>query len=197
MAKMRPMSVLLILVSSGISILIGVLLDRGSPGGTSNYRAVYYGVRCLIHRVDPYNPDGFLRVYAAESGEFPSAPARRHLFLRAVPVCVNLPTTLFLVAPLALLPWGLSRILWLTLIGLSLTLAGLLMFDIAAEFAPGVSLGQGIDTIRGLERTLHLPDDIRAEFRGEAGEATKAGIQQLLLFLAAMFAVYVVLGVLY
>jgi hypothetical protein len=140
MAKMRAMSVLLILVSSGISILIGVLLDRGSPGGTSNYRAVYYGARCLIDRADPYNPDGFLRVYAAESGEFPSAPAKRHLFLRAVPVCVNLPTTLFLVAPLALLPWGLSHILWLTLIGLSLTLAGLLMFDIAGEFAPGVSL---------------------------------------------------------
>jgi multidrug efflux pump len=68
---------------------------------------------------------------------------------------------------------------------------------ISFDLAPGVSLGQGIATIRSLERTLHLPDDIRAEFRGEAGEATKAGLQQLLLFLAAVFAVYVVLGVLY
>jgi hypothetical protein len=134
------MSVLLILISSGISILIGVLLDRGSPGGTSNYRAVYYGARCLIQRADPYNPDGFLRVYTAESGEFPSAPARRYLFLRSVPVCVNLPTALFLVAPLALLPWSVSHLLWLSLIGLCLTLAGLLVFDIAREFAPRVSL---------------------------------------------------------
>jgi multidrug efflux pump len=68
---------------------------------------------------------------------------------------------------------------------------------ISFDTLPGVSIGDAIAAIRGLERTLHLPDDIRAEFRGEAGEATKAGTQQLLLFLAAIFAVYVVLGVLY
>ncbi len=68
-----------------------------------------------------------------------------------------------------------------------------LSFDVV----PGVSIGQAIAAIRGLERAAHLPDDIRAEFRGEAGEATKTGMQQLLLFAAAIFAVYVVLGVLY
>ena len=68
---------------------------------------------------------------------------------------------------------------------------------ISFDTLPGVSIGDAIAAIRGLERTLHLPDDIRAEFRGEAGEATKDGTQQLLLFLAAIFAVYVVLGVLY
>src|SRR6516165_8827508 len=83
MARMRPMSVLLILLSSGISMLTGVMLDRGSPGGTSNYRAIYYGARCLIHRADPYNPAEFLRVYKLESGEFPSFPPKRYLFLRS------------------------------------------------------------------------------------------------------------------
>jgi hydrophobe/amphiphile efflux-1 (HAE1) family protein len=68
---------------------------------------------------------------------------------------------------------------------------------ISFDTVPGVSIGQAIDSIRGLERTTHLPDDIRAEFRGEAGEATKTGSQQLWLFLTAIFAVYVVLGVLY
>jgi hypothetical protein len=140
MRKMRPMSVFLILLSSGISILSGVLLDRGSPAGTSNFRAVYYGARCLIDRTDPYKPAEFLRVYSTESGEFPFTPAKRHLFLRAVPVCVNLPTTLFLVTPLALIPWSVSHVLWLTAIALCFTLAGLLTFDIAGEYAPGVSL---------------------------------------------------------
>ena len=68
---------------------------------------------------------------------------------------------------------------------------------ISFDTLPGVSISQAIEAVRGLERSLHLPDDIRAQFRGEAGEATKAGMQQLLLFLAAIFAVYVVLGVLY
>jgi multidrug efflux pump subunit AcrB len=68
---------------------------------------------------------------------------------------------------------------------------------ISFDTVPGVSIGQAIGSIRALERSLHLPDDIHAEFRGEAGEATKTGAQQMLLFLAAIFAVYVVLGVLY
>jgi hypothetical protein len=140
MAKMRPMSVLLILLSSGISILSGVLLDHSSPGTTANYRAIYYGARCLIKHSDPYNPEDFLRVYSAESGEFPSAPVRRQFFLRAVPVCVNLPTTLFLVAPLALLTWGPSHVIWLILIGCSITAAALLAYDLAREYAPGVAL---------------------------------------------------------
>jgi multidrug efflux pump len=62
---------------------------------------------------------------------------------------------------------------------------------------PGVSIGEAIASIRALERSLHLPDDIHAEFRGEAAEATKANTQQLLLFAAAIFSVYIVLGVLY
>ena len=68
---------------------------------------------------------------------------------------------------------------------------------ISFDTVPGVSIGQAISAIRGLERSLHLPDDIHADFRGEAGEATRTGTQQLLLFLAAAFSVYIVLGVLY
>jgi multidrug efflux pump subunit AcrB len=68
---------------------------------------------------------------------------------------------------------------------------------ISFDTVPGVSIGQAITSIRSLESSLHLPDDIHAEFRGEAGEATKANAQQLLLFAAAIFSVYIVLGVLY
>jgi hypothetical protein len=140
MQNIRSMSVFLILLSSGISILSGVLLDRTSSGGTENYRAVYYGARCLIHRSDPYQACEFLRVYAAESGEFPSDPFKKFLFLRAVSICVNLPTTLFLVASLAILPWGVSHVLWLALISVSFTIAAFLVHDLARIYAPRVSL---------------------------------------------------------
>lgn len=140
MAKIRPISLFLILLSSGFSLLTGFLLDRTSPGGTANYRAVYYGARCVIDRADPYSPDNFLRVYTSESGEFPTSPSKRQLFLRAVMVCVNLPTTLFLVAPLALISWGPSHLIWLLLSGCGFTLAGVLAYDLAREFAPGLAL---------------------------------------------------------
>jgi multidrug efflux pump len=68
---------------------------------------------------------------------------------------------------------------------------------ISFDVVPGISIGQAIASIRALERAAHLPDDVHAEFTGEAGEATKTGTQQLLLLLAAIFAVYIVLGVLY
>lgn len=121
-------------------MLSGILLDRGSSGGTANFRAVYYGARCILNRADPYQPNEFLRIYRAESGEFPSNPGKKLLFLRAVPICVNLPTTLFLVVPLAMLPWGSAHVLWLFLIAACLTTAGLMAFDLAKDYAPKLSL---------------------------------------------------------
>jgi hypothetical protein len=140
MANIRSASVFLILFSSGISILLGVLVDRSSPVGFENYRAVYYGARCLIDSRDPYRAGEFVRVYATESGEFPSDPFKKFLFLRAVSICVNLPTTLFLVASLAILPWGLSHVIWLALISVSFTIAAFLVHDLARTYAPRVSL---------------------------------------------------------
>lgn len=139
MAK-RSMNIVLILLSCGVSFLTGVLLDRTSPGGTENYRAIYYGARCLLNHGDPYNPADFERVYLAESGELPVSAAKRQLFLRATMVCVNLPTTLFLVLPLALLPWSLSHVLWLFLIACSLSVAALLAYDLASDYATGPAL---------------------------------------------------------
>jgi hypothetical protein len=134
------MTVLFILLSSGFSIALGIMLDHGSGGTTSSYRAVYYGARCIIDHADPYDPNEFLRVYHAESNAVPSEPVHKHLFLRAVMVCVNLPTTLFLVLPLALIPWGPSHIIWLAMIAVTLTLAAILVFDLASDKAPTLSL---------------------------------------------------------
>jgi multidrug efflux pump len=62
---------------------------------------------------------------------------------------------------------------------------------------PGVSIGDAIDAIRAAQADVLLPDDIKADFRGEAAEATKSRMKQALLYLGAVFAVYVILGILY
>jgi multidrug efflux pump subunit AcrB len=61
----------------------------------------------------------------------------------------------------------------------------------------GVAIGDAIGAIRAAEATLRMPADIKATFRGEAAEASTSWIKQSLLFLAAVFALYVVLGMLY
>jgi multidrug efflux pump len=68
-----------------------------------------------------------------------------------------------------------------------------LSFDIR----PGVAVGDAIAAIRSLEENVHLPDHIKAEFRGEAAEASTSGRKQMLLFVGAIFAIYVILGILY
>ncbi|OAS23024.1 efflux RND transporter permease subunit [Methylobacterium platani] len=61
----------------------------------------------------------------------------------------------------------------------------------------GVAIGAALAAIRAAEATLHLPGEIKTGFRGEAAEAGKSGTRQMLLFLGAVAAIYVVLGVLY
>lgn len=65
------------------------------------------------------------------------------------------------------------------------------------DLRPGVSIGEAITKIRAAAANAHLPDDVKAEFRGEAAEASKSWMKQALLFLAAVFTIYVVLGMLY
>lgn len=130
----------LILLSCGISILWSLALGSFAKGGSLDFQAVYYGSRCLIEHRDPYSESSFLKVFSSDGGEFPTDSANLHIFRRAVPFCINLPTTLLLVAPFASLSWQSARVLWLTLLAASLTLAAFLMHDLGANNSPGKSL---------------------------------------------------------
>jgi len=61
----------------------------------------------------------------------------------------------------------------------------------------GVSIGQAEAAIRQLEVQVGLPSDIKAEFSGMARLAEQTTQTQPLLFLAAIIAVYIILGMLY
>lgn len=68
---------------------------------------------------------------------------------------------------------------------------------ISFDTAPGVSIGEAINSIRTAQATVQLPDDIKAEFRGEAAAASQSWLTQALLFVGAIFTIYVLLGMLY
>jgi multidrug efflux pump subunit AcrB len=68
-----------------------------------------------------------------------------------------------------------------------------LSFDVA----PDVAIGDALSAIEDAARALHLPDEIKGGFRGEALAASNASMHQAALFVAAVIAVYVVLGILY
>ena len=131
---------LLLLLSGGISIVWGSFIEHNSPGRMADFKAIYYGARCLIHHSDPYKEAEFLSVYQAEGGEFPLDPTLSRLFRRAVPVCINLPTALLLAAPFSILGWGAAHLMWMILTVASLMLAAYLIWTLSARWSPGVSI---------------------------------------------------------
>jgi hydrophobe/amphiphile efflux-1 (HAE1) family protein len=65
------------------------------------------------------------------------------------------------------------------------------------NLAPGVALGQAVAAIEQLERTLGKPDTLRTSFQGNAQAFQATLATQPYLILAAIIAVYIVLGLLY
>ena len=68
---------------------------------------------------------------------------------------------------------------------------------ISFDTKPDVPIGAAITAIRAAEVAARLPDEVKAEFRGEAKEADNSSWRQLALFAAAIVAIYIALGVLY
>jgi HAE1 family hydrophobic/amphiphilic exporter-1 len=68
---------------------------------------------------------------------------------------------------------------------------------ISFNLAPGYSLGQAVDAIQKLERDERLPPTITTGFQGTAQVFQDSLKGQWVLLLAAIFAAYVILGILY
>src|SRR5204862_431751 len=68
---------------------------------------------------------------------------------------------------------------------------------ISFNLAPGFSLGQAVDAIKAVEREARLPASISTGFQGTAAVFQESLKGQGILVLAAIFAAYVLLGVLY
>jgi hypothetical protein len=136
MTRTRQIALAWILLCCGISIWWGY-----SVGQTKNwwvdFKAVYYGTRCLLEHHNPYNVSELESVYRAEGGIHPSESFNAH---QAVTLYVNVPTTFIFVAPFAMLPWGPAHLLWLAFTAGALILAAFLMWDLGSSYAPDVSL---------------------------------------------------------
>ena len=77
------------------------------------FKAVFYGARCLMQHSGPLNPAVIQHAYEDDGGRYSPDPAAAFLFRRAMLACVNLPTSMLLVAPLALpVPLKMASLCW-------------------------------------------------------------------------------------
>lgn len=124
----------LLLLGAFIFIAMGLLADFIIPMPLPDFMIVYYGARCLVQHHDPYQVSQFWSVYKAQGGFVPSDPQILHGLRPLVAICVNLPTTLVLAIPLAVLPWKLAAAICLVLIGGSFILACWCLWATAAAW---------------------------------------------------------------
>ncbi len=68
---------------------------------------------------------------------------------------------------------------------------------VSFNVAEGSSLGQAVDAVMRAQAHLHMPASVIIGFQGTAAAYTAIGGNEALLILAALLAVYIVLGVLY
>jgi multidrug efflux pump len=68
---------------------------------------------------------------------------------------------------------------------------------VSFNVAEGYSLGQAVDAVQRAQTNLHMPASVIVGFQGTAAAYTAIGGNEALLILAALLAVYIVLGVLY
>jgi multidrug efflux pump len=68
---------------------------------------------------------------------------------------------------------------------------------ISFNVAPGASLGQAVDAVEKAQQKLNMPASVQASFQGTAAAYKAIGSNEAILILAALIAVYIVLGVLY
>jgi multidrug efflux pump len=68
---------------------------------------------------------------------------------------------------------------------------------VSFDLSPNGSLGSAIKAVNRVQQELHMPGSIQAGFQGTAQSFTASLSNEPLLILAALVAVYIVLGVLY
>jgi multidrug efflux pump len=75
--------------------------------------------------------------------------------------------------------------------------SGFAASTLSFDLAPGVTLGQATEAIDAMFARIGVPDAVRGSFQGTAGAFQSSLASQPLLILAALVAIYLVLGMLY
>jgi hypothetical protein len=128
----------LFLLGCAVFVLVCVAGERLGIAWLVDFKAAYYGTRCLIEHGDPYNPANVLQVFKADAGGIIRDPleARR---LQAETPSVYPPTSFLVVAPFAALDAEPAQVLWMAMTAALLLASAFLVWSITADVTPVLS----------------------------------------------------------
>lgn len=140
-ANTRQDAFYLLLLGTLVFVLAGSAIEILNYSGMVDFREYYFGSRLLLEHHDPYKQSELSSIYQREGHNLPSAPCPGCWSRSTDHMTPNFPTTFFLVAPLATLPWTAAKIIWMILTAACFILASFLMMSAGVEFAPVLSAG--------------------------------------------------------
>lgn len=138
MTRTQRTALVCLLLSCGLSVLLGSCVKCSSPNAMLDFKGVYYDTRCLLQHDDPYRSGEPLRVYQAAGGALPR-PQDGDGLIQNLTWNIYLPATSVFIAPFAMLPWGPAHVLWTILTAGSLVFAGFLIWNFGATDSPLIS----------------------------------------------------------
>jgi hypothetical protein len=65
----RTDGLILLILGSLVFVAFGCVLESTTPKSMNDFKAPYYGAKCLLEHCDPYNRDNLTRQYLPEEGE--------------------------------------------------------------------------------------------------------------------------------
>ena len=135
MQNARLDGIRMLTLGCAIFLVIGFLWEPHWPSPMADFQAVYVASRAMLQHTDPYQSANILQQLreTAPAGTLAQRTPRQ---MQVALVCINLPTTLSLLALIALIPWSCAHILWMTLTASLFILAASLIWDLCAPHAP-------------------------------------------------------------
>ncbi|MGF7183663.1 glycosyltransferase family 87 protein [Tunturiibacter psychrotolerans] len=99
-----------------------------------DFTPLYSGARCLLKHCDAYNSDQIRKTYVESGGDASNIKPFR-------PFNANYPpSALFLILPLATMPWGFALIIWLCVSAALFVVATLLVVDLCNVDTTGIAV---------------------------------------------------------
>jgi hypothetical protein len=135
LSRLKKDGLYLLVLGAAVFLLFGFFLQYSASDSREDFRAVVYGARCLVHNCDPYNQNELFQYYERELGTQAASHFRSH----TLTLYVNLPATILLTSPLAMLPFGISSLVWSIITSAGLILGSFLIWDVSSSYAPVLS----------------------------------------------------------
>jgi Glycosyltransferase family 87 len=137
MTRARLDGLQMLIVGSIFFVAIGALMEHFNPLRMTDFLQIYASARCVAHHHDPYKADELLAFYQSDSGGIPTdSGVVSRTYRKIVFIAPNLPTTLFLIAPISALPWKWAVVVWMALIAACFIVACYFVWRVGADSAP-------------------------------------------------------------